>query len=126
MGGQIIDLSQGIITLAAAVDQDPSLAFDTAGTTGSRFDFEVRCLALAGGGTLAITLQTSMSKAVDGSTKWTDLRSTAALSSYTSDVISLPDWSSGNTKGVLRYLRYSVAFGGTVTSVTFDIRGMAW
>jgi hypothetical protein len=124
MPGQVINISGGpqtITNTASVTYQSGKEALDLLGVSGTRFDFCLRGIFIAGTSPSAtVKLWTSMYPD-DNPNSWDDLWDfTAITGSNVMEVKSL-------STEVLRYLRYSVAFSGTGTpSFTFELLGMAW
>lgn len=122
MPGQLLNLTNGPITPTPVTTPDTARqpgreATDLSSTPGNRFDFSARCIFLDGT-SVDVTLETSMYND-DNSANWEPLVTFTTLTASNSvDVQSV-------STGVLRYVRWRVAFT-SVTTVTLEVLGMAW
>jgi hypothetical protein len=123
MPGQAINLSQGQHTVIApgTVKYQPgNEALDLLGFSGTRFDFCLRGIYIAGTSpTATVSLYTSMYPN-DNTANW-DLvwDFTAITAPNAMEVKSI-------SATMLRYLRWSVSPSANTTSFTFELLGMAW
>lgn len=107
-------------TGGASTKQAITEAIDVSGYDS--IDFQFTCLAVNNANGINVTILTSMQNKSDDSS-WVSIGQSSALS-------NTPSWASltvpaSTSTPMLRYIRYQIDFGVSVTSATVSISGMA-